>query len=106
MPPRRPLRRRARASTAREATAAGFDHVNIDLIYGTPGETDDDLLRSADAALAAGVDHISAYALIVEDGTALARRVRRGEMPAPDDDVLATFFHLRASQGIRLRDLP
>ena len=79
---------------AREATAAGFDHVNIDLIYGTPGETDDDLLRSADAALASGVDHISAYALIVEDGTALARRVRRGEMPAPDDDVLARRYEL------------
>lgn len=79
---------------AGEAAAAGFDHVNIDLIYGTPGETDDDLLRSADAALAAGVDHVSAYALIVEDGTALARRVRRGEMPAPDDDVLARRYEL------------
>lgn len=79
---------------AREARAAGFDHVNIDLIYGTPGESDDDLLRSADAAIGAGVDHVSAYALIVEDGTALARKVRRGEMPAPDDDVLARRYEL------------
>ena len=79
---------------AREARAEGFDHVNLDLIYGTPGETDDDLLRSADAAIEAGVDHVSAYALIVEDGTALARRVRRGEMPAPDDDVLARRYEL------------
>ena len=68
---------------AREARAAGFEHVNLDLIYGTPGETDDDLLRSVDAAIEAGVDHISAYALIVEEGTALARRVRRGEIPLP-----------------------
>jgi len=79
---------------AAEATAAGFEHLNIDLIYGTPGESDDDLLRSVDAALSAGVDHISAYALVVEDGTALARRVRRGEIDAPDDDVLAHRYEL------------
>ena len=42
--------------------------------------------------LSAGVDHVSAYALIVEDGTALARRIRRGEIPAPDDDVLAERY--------------
>ncbi len=79
-------------AAAREARAAGFDHVNLDLIYGTPGETDRDLDASLDAVLGAGVDHVSAYALIVEDGTALARRVRRGELPAPDDDVLASRY--------------
>jgi len=79
---------------AQEARRAGFEHVNIDLIYGTPGESDDDLARSADAAIAAGVDHVSAYALIVEDGTALARKVRRRELPAPDDDVLARRYEL------------
>ncbi|MFD6674020.1 radical SAM family heme chaperone HemW [Rhodococcus zopfii] len=79
-------------AAAREARAAGFDHVNLDLIYGTPGERDEDLDRSLDAVLDAGVDHVSAYALIVEDGTALARRVRRGELPAPDDDVLAARY--------------
>ncbi|MGY4710530.1 radical SAM family heme chaperone HemW [Mycolicibacterium sp. CBM1] len=79
---------------AAEATAAGFEHLNIDLIYGTPGESDDDLLRSVEAALSAGVDHVSAYALVVEDGTALARRVRRGEVAAPDDDVLAHRYEL------------
>jgi len=81
-------------AAAREALAAGFEHLNIDLIYGTPGETDDDLLRSVDAALEAGVDHVSAYSLIVEDGTALARRVRRGELPTPDNDVLAHRYEL------------
>lgn len=81
-------------SAAQEARAAGFEHVNLDLIYGTPGETDDDLRRSADAAVAAGVDHVSAYALVVEDGTALARRVRRGDVAAPDDDVLAARYEL------------
>ncbi|BBX01809.1 coproporphyrinogen III oxidase [Mycolicibacterium moriokaense] len=79
---------------ARDARAAGFDHVNLDLIYGTPGETDDDLRRSVDAAIEAQVDHVSAYALVVEDGTALARRVRRGEISAPDNDVLAHRYEL------------
>jgi putative oxygen-independent coproporphyrinogen III oxidase len=79
---------------AREARAAGFDHVNLDLIYGTPGESDDDLRRSVDAAIDAGVDHVSGYALVVEDGTALARRVRRGEIAAPDNDVLARRYEL------------
>lgn len=81
-------------AAAREARAAGFDHVNLDLIYGTPGETDADLNATVDAVLDAGVDHVSAYALIVEDGTALARRIRRGEMPAPDDDVLADRYQI------------
>ena len=77
---------------AREARAAGFDHVNLDLIYGAPGESDDDWRASLDAALSAEPDHISAYALIVEDGTRLATRVRRGEIPTPDDDVLADRY--------------
>ena len=81
-------------AAAREALAAGFDHVNLDLIYGTPGESDDDLLASLQTAVDSGADHISAYALVVEDGTALARRVRRGEIAAPDDDVLARRYQL------------
>ena len=81
-------------AAAREARAEGFEHVNLDLIYGTPGESDDDLKLSVETALDAGIDHLSAYALIVEDGTALARRVRRGELPAPDDDVLADRYEL------------
>ncbi|OBB98230.1 radical SAM family heme chaperone HemW [Mycolicibacterium peregrinum] len=85
-------------AAALEARAAGFEHVNIDLIYGTPGETDDDLRRSIDVALGAGVDHVSAYSLIVEDGTALARRVRRGEIARPDDDVLARRYELLDSR--------
>ncbi|SDD74285.1 radical SAM family heme chaperone HemW [Rhodococcus tukisamuensis] len=80
------------AAAALEARAAGFEHVNLDMIYGTPGERDEDLDATLAAVLSAGVDHVSAYALIVEDGTALARRVRRGELPAPDDDVLASRY--------------
>ena len=80
------------AQCARWARAAGFEHVSLDLIYGTPGESDEDWRRSLTSALAAGPDHISAYALIVEDGTRLAARVRRGELPAPDDDAMADRY--------------
>jgi putative oxygen-independent coproporphyrinogen III oxidase len=86
------------AAAAREAMAEGFEHVNLDLIYGTPGESDDDLMRSVDAAVETGVDHVSAYALLVEEGTALARRVRSGELAAPDDDVLARRYELVDAQ--------
>jgi oxygen-independent coproporphyrinogen-3 oxidase len=80
------------ARCARWAREAGFEHVNLDLIYGTPGESERDWQDSLTAALAARPDHISAYSLIVEDGTRLAARVRRGELPAPDDDVLADRY--------------
>jgi putative oxygen-independent coproporphyrinogen III oxidase len=74
------------------AREAGFEHVNLDLIYGTPGESDADWQASLDAVVAAGADHVSAYALIVEDGTRLATRVRRGELAAPDDDAMADRY--------------
>ncbi|GAB2883038.1 radical SAM family heme chaperone HemW [Nocardioides pacificus] len=76
------------------ARAAGFDEVSLDLIYGTPGESLADWRTSLDAALACAPDHVSAYALIVEDGTALARQVRRGDVPMPDDDDLADKYLL------------
>ncbi|HWH29898.1 MAG TPA: radical SAM family heme chaperone HemW [Mycobacteriales bacterium] len=77
---------------ARAAVAAGFEQVSLDLIYGTPGESDDDWRRSLEAALSVAPTHVSAYALIVEEGTALARRVASGALPAPDDDVLADRY--------------
>jgi putative oxygen-independent coproporphyrinogen III oxidase len=76
----------------RWARAAGFEQVSLDLIYGTPGESDDDWRRSLNAAVEAGPDHVSAYALIVEDGTRLAAKVRRGEIAAPDDDAMADRY--------------
>lgn len=80
------------AECVAEAHAAGFAHVNLDLIYGTPGETDEDWQASLDAVVAAGPDHVSAYSLIVEPGTRLAGRINRGELPLPDDDVLADRY--------------
>jgi putative oxygen-independent coproporphyrinogen III oxidase len=84
--PGRPLRAVA------EAKAAGFTNTSIDLIYGTPGESAVDWMGSLDAALAASPEHISAYALIVEEGTRLAARIRRGELPSPDEDDLADKY--------------
>jgi putative oxygen-independent coproporphyrinogen III oxidase len=75
-----------------EARAAGFEQVSLDLIYGTPGESDADWATSLAAAKAAEPTHVSAYALIVEDGTRLGRQVARGELPSPDDDTLADRY--------------
>jgi oxygen-independent coproporphyrinogen-3 oxidase len=74
------------------AREAGFEQVSVDLIYGTPGESIDDWAASLDHALGLEPDHVSAYALIVEEGTALARRVARGEIPPPDDDAMADKY--------------
>jgi oxygen-independent coproporphyrinogen-3 oxidase len=68
------------------ARDAGFDDLNVDLIYGTPGESLDDWRRTLADALALGTEHVSAYALTVEPATPLGRRVAEGSTPAPDDD--------------------
>lgn len=81
----------------RQARDAGLQ-VSVDLIYGTPGETLADWERSLDAALATDPDHISAYALIVERGTKLAAQIRRGEVPAPDEDLHAEMYELADSR--------
>jgi putative oxygen-independent coproporphyrinogen III oxidase len=82
------------ARAVAEAKAAGFDHVSLDLIYGTPGESLADWRLSLETAIADEPDHVSAYALVVERGTRLATRVRRGELPPPDDDDLADKYLL------------
>ncbi len=74
------------------ARAAGFEQVSLDLIYGTPGETDDDWRASLDAVVGADPEHVSAYGLTVEPGTALHGRVGRGELSPPDDDVMADRY--------------
>ncbi|OMH37051.1 radical SAM family heme chaperone HemW [Tersicoccus sp. Bi-70] len=75
------------------AREAGLD-VSLDLIYGTPGESLADWEQSLDAALACEPDHISAYALIIEEGTRLAARIRRGQVPDVDDDDHAAKYEL------------
>jgi putative oxygen-independent coproporphyrinogen III oxidase len=81
------------APVVRGARAAGLE-VSLDLIYGTPGETLDDWRASLEQAIAQEPDHLSAYALIVEPGTKLARQIRRGEVPEPDEDLQADMYEL------------
>jgi oxygen-independent coproporphyrinogen-3 oxidase len=75
------------------ARAAGLQ-VSLDLIYGTPGESLDDWRASLELAVAQHPDHLSAYALIVETGTKLARQIARGEVAEPDDDLQADMYEL------------
>ena len=79
----RPLR------AVEQVRAAGIDRINVDLIYGTPGESDDDWRTSLATVVEAGVEHVSAYALTVEPNTEYARRVSQGGALPPDDDVQA-----------------
>lgn len=75
------------------AHSAGLS-VSLDLIYGAPGERLGDWDMSLETALSSSPDHVSAYALIVEEGTALARQISRGEREAPDDDLMADMYEL------------
>ena len=84
---------RAAAAVA-EARVAGFEQVSLDLIYGTPGETSAQWRDSLAAAVDAGVDHVSAYALTVEPGTAMGAAVARGALSAPDPDVAAGRYEV------------
>lgn len=91
------LDRTHRPENVRTAVAAAKDAglaVSVDLIYGAPGESLADWEASLEAALALEPDHISAYALIIEDGTKLARQIRRGEVPTPDDDLQADMYEM------------
>ncbi|MFT4234234.1 MAG: radical SAM family heme chaperone HemW [Microbacterium sp.] len=78
----------------RWAREAGFEQVSVDLIYGSPTESMDDWRRTVEQAVALEPDHVSAYALIVEEGTAFARKVARGEVVMPDDDETADKYVL------------
>ena len=81
------------ANAVEAARAAGLK-VSVDLIYGTPWESLQDWRTSLDAAIDLRPDHISAYALVVEEGTKLGAQVRRGQVPAPQDDDEATKYEL------------
>lgn len=82
------------AKVVAAARDVGFESISLDLIYGTPGESLEDFRTSVETALALGVDHISAYALIVESGTKLAAQIKRGELAMPNDDLMADMYLL------------
>ena len=80
------------------ARAAGFDNVSIDLMFGVPGQSLDDWRRAVDRAVALAPDHVSAYALTVERGTAFGSLARAGRLARPDDEAVAAMFeHARGA---------
>ena len=74
------------------AKEVGFPEISVDLIYGTPGESLSDWQTTIDAALTLPITHISAYALIIEEGTKLAAQIKRGEVAQVDDDLTAEKY--------------
>lgn len=74
------------------ARLVGFTRISVDLIYGTPGESLEDWRSTVAAALSLDIDHISAYGLIIELGTKLAAQIKRGDVKAPDDDLMADMY--------------
>lgn len=74
------------------ARLAGFENISLDLIYGTPGETLEQWKNTVETALSYGIEHLSAYALIVEAGTKLSNKIKRGEITKPDDDLMAQMY--------------
>jgi oxygen-independent coproporphyrinogen-3 oxidase len=88
----------AAPAAVRAARAAGFDNLSVDLIFGVPGQTLDEWRRSVDGALALAPEHVSAYALTIERGTAFGALDRAGKLPRPDDEQVAAMFeHARAA---------
>jgi oxygen-independent coproporphyrinogen-3 oxidase len=91
------------ADEAREAyegaRGAGFDNVSLDLIFGLPGQTAERWLESLEEAVGLGPEHLSLYALTVEEGTPLARDMALGRTPTPDPDLQAELY-LRAAQRL------
>ena len=94
------------ASEAEEAVylarTAGFDNINIDLMYGLPGQTERDYIASIERAEKLNVEHISAYSLILEEGTRLYDRVNSGETALPDEDAV---YDMHRTGMERLREL-
>jgi putative oxygen-independent coproporphyrinogen III oxidase len=83
---------KAVSSAVLAAKEVGFENISLDLIYGTPGESDENWLQSLQEATELPINHISAYSLIVEAGTKFANQVNRGEIPMPDDDLAAARY--------------
>ena len=75
--------------TLQHAREAGFDNINVDLMHGLPNQTLQQYLDSINTVCDLGVEHISAYSLILEEHTPLFARVERGEASVPSEDAVA-----------------
>jgi oxygen-independent coproporphyrinogen-3 oxidase len=80
------------------ARRTGFDNINLDFIFGLPGQAADTWAQTLDRAISLAPDHISLYSLTVEHGTPLYDAVRRGVQAPPDDDAAADFYLLAADR--------
>ena len=91
--------------TYQAARRAGWKNISVDLIFGLPGQTVETWERTLNRTLALAPEHLSLYALTLERGTKLARAVRRGELPAPEEDAAAEMYEcaeaLLAGAGYR-----
>lgn len=76
------------------AREAGFENINLDFIFGLPGQTVPQWHTMLAEALALRPEHLSLYALTVEEGTPLEKRIRQGEVPAPDEEASAEMYEL------------
>lgn len=81
----------------RLARRAGFQNVNLDLIFGLPEQHLESWRETLGQALALEPEHLSLYALTLEEGTPLAERIARGVLPVPDDDLAADMYELAES---------
>ncbi|WP_157947560.1 radical SAM family heme chaperone HemW [Abditibacterium utsteinense] len=79
-------------NAAQDARRAGFENLSLDLIYGAPESSVFAWRQSLERAIALDLTHVSAYCLTIEDGTAFGKRVEKGEMPAPDADLMADLM--------------
>ena len=83
-------------ATLREARAAGFTNLSIDLIFGVPGQDSDGFRRDVESAIAFAPEHVSVYGLAVEEGTPYATAVARGRLALPEEDeVVVMMLDLR-----------
>jgi oxygen-independent coproporphyrinogen III oxidase len=80
--------------TYRQARRAGFERINLDFIFGLPGQTQEQWKWTLDRVAELGADHFSLYSLIVEEGTPLHQQVTRGSITVPDDDATAAMYEL------------
>lgn len=88
--------------TVKLARSAGFENINIDLMYGLPGQSEKEYIDSIERGGLLGVDHISAYSLILEEGTPLYDWVNEGRIVLPDDDAV---YDMHRAGMVRLESL-
>ena len=81
------------------ASKAGFDNINLDLMFGLPSQTVADLRETLEAAIALTPTHLACYGLIVEEGTPICRDITVGKLALPDEEVEREMYNLRGRRS-------